>query len=302
VPQSRWPAVRNDAQDIFAIGAFSTIAVPKGREILINKSDVGSREIMHNKRVRTWTLITLFLLFGWFGFGELVSRGAPAPGSPAQVANAAGTGEITGEVQFQGTRPHPQTLNMAEDPECIQENQGREVYIQDGAVNSNSTLPNAFVYVKSGAQGQFTPPAQDVALDQQGCIYVPHVLGIMVGQTLEVINSDFTTHNIHVMPKNNPEWNTSQPPGAAPLYKKFDHPEIMIPIKCNEHPWMKSYIGVVTNPFYAVTDTQGRFTIKGLPAGTYTIETWTATFGTQEKTVTVRSNEAATLDFTLKGQ
>jgi plastocyanin len=273
--------------------------VPKGREILFNKFEANIKEIMGKSNFCTWTLIVAILLFGLFGFGDLVSQAAPARNPRAQ----AGTGEITGEIQYQGTRPHLQAINMANDPECVQENQGREVYVQDGAVNSNGTLPNAFVYVKSGLQqGHFTPPAQDVTLDQQGCIYVPHVLGIMVGQTLKVVNSDFTTHNIHVMAKNNPQWNTSQPPGAAPINNKFDNPEIMVPVECNEHRWMKAYIGVVTNPFYDVSDTQGKFTIKGLPAGTYTIETWTATFGTQEKTVTVRPSETATLDFSFKNQ
>ena len=271
--------------------------MPKGREILFNKFDVKNMQIMGKSNFYTWTLTVAFLLFGLFGFGELVSQAAPARNPRAQ----AGTGQITGEIQFQGTKPHLRAINMANDPECVEENQGREVYVQDGAVNPNNTLPNAFVYVKSGAP-QSQPPAQPVTLDQQGCIYVPHVLGIMVGQTLKVVNSDFTTHNIHVMAKNNPQWNTSQPPGAAPINNKFDNPEIMVPVECNEHRWMKAYIGVVANPFYDVSDTQGKFMIKGLPAGTYTIETWTATFGTQEKTVTLRPNETATLDFTFKNQ
>lgn len=240
-------------------------------------------------------LVIVVLVFGLLGFGELVSEAAPAP--PAQ----AGTGEIAGEIQFQGTHPRLPRINMAKDPECVRENQGREVYVQDGAVNPNNTLPNAFVYVKSGA-AQSQPPAQPVTLDQQGCIYVPHVLGIMVGQTLRVVNSDFTTHNIHVLPKNNPQWNFSQPPGAAPLNETFEHPEVMIPVECNEHRWMKAYIGVVTNTYYAVSDTEGKYTIKGVPAGTYTIETWTATFGTQEKTVTVRPNETTTLNFSFESR
>jgi len=150
--------------------------------------------------------------------------------------------------------------------------------------------------------GTFHVPQRPVVLDQQGCLFVPHVLGIMVGQILKVLNSDFTTHNIHVLPKYNLQWNKSRPPGAAPFYEKFLHPEIMIPVKCNEHPWMNAYIGVVSNPFYDTTGTNGTFTIKGVPAGEYIIEAWTATLGTQEKKVRVRSHQTTTLDFTLGRQ
>ena len=117
-----------------------------------------------------------------------------------------------------------------------------------------------------------------------------------------MLNSDFTTHNVQVTPKNNPQWNQSQPPGAAPFYKKFAHSEVMIPVRCNVHPWMKAYIGVVNNPFYDVTGTAGRFTIKGVPAGDYKIEAWTATFGTQEKTVHVRPHQSTALNFTFRSQ
>jgi plastocyanin len=216
---------------------------------------------------------------------------------PAQEA----TGEVTGRVLFEGTKPHLRELYMNKDPECVRENQGRVVYQQDGAVNPNGTLPNVFIFAKSGPQGLHpSSPSTPVTLDQQGCIFVPHVLGIMVGQPLKVLNSDFTTHNVHAMGKDNPRWNESQPPGASPFYKKFEHPEIMVPQECNEHPWMKAYIGVVTSPVYDVTGPGGTFNIKNVTPGTYTMEAWTATFGTQEKTVTVHAHETATLDFTFR--
>ena len=247
----------------------------------------------------TWiaTLTAIFLSM-WGISNNVLLAGSP-PGSRGQAAKGA-AGQITGKVLFEGTRPELQQIYMNKDPECVRENQGRTVYVQDGAVNSNGTLPNVFVYIKSGLEkAHFATPKTPVVLDQQGCIFVPHVLGIMVGQTLKVLNSDFTTHNVHVMPKNNPQWNQSQPPGGAPFYKKFTHPEIMIPVGCNEHPWMKAYIGVVSNPLYAVTGTNGTFTIKGVPPGEYTIEAWTATFGTQEKSVRVHAHESTTIDFTF---
>ena len=250
----------------------------------------------------TWIVILIAAFLAIEGVQVKVSFAAPAARSQGKSAKGA-TGEITGRVDFQGTKPKRQEIYMNKDPECLRENQGRTVYIQDGEVNSNATLPNVFVFVKSGTQKKHFPvPNAPVVLDQQGCIFVPHVLGIMVGQTLKVLNSDFTTHNVHAMPKNNPLWNESQPPGAAPFYKKFANPEIMIPAICNEHPWMKAYIGVVDNPFYDVTGTKGTFTIKGVPPGEYTIEAWTATFGMQEKTVTVHARQSTTLDFTFQHQ
>ncbi len=128
-------------------------------------------------------------------------------------------------------------------------------------------------------------------------MYRPHVLGVMAGQELRIVSSDPTTHNIHPMPKQNREWNQSQPPGAPPLVKKFAHPEVMIPVKCNQHPWMRAYIGVTSNPFFAVTGNDGAFVIRALPPGEYTLEAWTATFGTQERKVTVKPKSSSVVDF-----
>jgi len=257
----------------------------------------GVKRRMKTKR-NTWIITLIAALLTIWGVPAKVSLAAPAPRPRGQAA----TGEVTGKILFEGTRPHLPQISMAQDPECARELQGKTVYPQDGMVNPDGTLPNVFVYVKSGAQGHYATPRQAVTLDQKGCTYVPHVLGVMAGQSLKFVNTDFTTHNIHVMPKNNPQWNQSQPPGAAPFYKKFAHAEIMIPVHCNEHPWMKAYIGVVTNPFYAVTGKGGTFTLKGLPAGEYTIEAWTATFGTQQTTVTVPAHGSATADFTFRAQ
>ncbi len=244
------------------------------------------------------TLIAAFLAV--WGVQAKVALAAPAPRSQGESTKVA-TGEITGKILFEGTKPHLPQISMSQDPECARELHGKAVYPQDGEVNANDTLPNVFVYIKSGAH-KYPAPRRAVTLDQKGCMYIPHVLGIMVGQPLKVVNTDLTTHNIHVMPKNNPAWNQSQPPGAAPFEKKFANPEVMVPVHCNEHPWMNAYIGVVTNPFYDVTGTNGTFTIKGVPAGQYTLQAWTATFGTQEKTVTVHAHESTTVDFTFQHQ
>jgi hypothetical protein len=139
-----------------------------------------------------------------------------------------------------------------------------------------------------------------VPLEQKGCMYDPHVVALMVGQTFEVKNDDQTTHNIHPMPKDNREWNKSQAPGTSPIDESFARPEIAIPVKCNVHPWMKSYIFVFKNPYYAVTTKDGKFELKGLPPGTYTLEAWQERYGTVDQTVTVPAKGNATVAFAFK--
>jgi plastocyanin len=249
-------------------------------------------------------LASLVLLFAACSKKEEAPSEQPAETTKAlKPVDQSTVGEITGKVSFQGDKPKLVRIMMDQDPVCVQKHGGKPAYAEDGEVNSNGTLPNVFVYVKSGADDyQFTAPSDPVVLDQDGCMYKPHVLGAMVGQTLKVVSSDATTHNIHPMPKDNREWNMSQAPGAAPIEQKFSREEIMIPVKCNQHPWMRAYVGVVKNPLYAVTGSDGTFTIKGVPPGDYTIEAWSAVGGgqTQDQKVTVGPKETKTADFTFK--
>jgi plastocyanin len=226
---------------------------------------------------------------------------APGPAKPLGGSSDA-TGKIQGKVDFQGTKPKLERINLElADPVCVAAHP-EPIYEQDGAVNSDGTLPNVFLYIKDGLKEKLPPPAEPVVLDQKGCIYVPHVLGVMVGQELRVLSSDPTTHNVHFLAKVNKDWNATQPPGAAPLVHRFTKPEIMIPVSCNKHPWMDAYVGVTANPFHAVTGSDGTFSIEGLPPGTYTLAAWTATFGTREQTVTVKANEVTRADFLFKGK
>jgi plastocyanin len=230
---------------------------------------------------------------------ETTEEGA-VPAQTGTPVDQATVGEITGKVSFEGERPKLAVIHMDQDPVCVSKHSS-PVHVEDGEVNENGTLPNVFVYVKEGAEKYAFPvPTEPAVLDQAGCMYKPHVLGIIVGQEFKVVNSDATTHNIHPMPMDNREWNESQPPGAAPLDKKFAHPEIMIPVKCNQHPWMRAYIGVRRDPLFAVTGSDGTFTIKGVPPGDYTLEAWTATFGTQDQKVTVAPKGSQTVDFSFK--
>jgi plastocyanin len=230
--------------------------------------------------------------------GANVLMNSPARAG-ARARQAGGSGEITGKVYFKGEAPHLRRIMMDKDPVCASLHP-EGALPEDGRVNANGTLPNAFVYVSKGAENvSKTASAEAVTLEQKECEYVPHVLGIMVGQTLRVVSDDPTTHNIHVIPKAGHDFDVTQQPGSPAVTTKFSKPQIMVPVHCNIHNWMQAYIGVVTNPYYAVTGDEGTFQIKGVPAGSYTLSIWTATFGTQEREVTVRAGEMASVDFTL---
>jgi len=215
-------------------------------------------------------------------------------------------GTISGTVAYNGTAPAPKKIDTSADAVCGQKNPNLES--EDNKV-ANGKLANVFVYIKEGtlADGSkvsgvdWPMPADSAVLDQNGCHYVPHVLGIRANQTLKITNSDPTQHNIHPSPKINDEWNQSQGNGAAPLEKKFPRAEVLIPVKCNQHPWMKSYIGVMKHSFFAVTAADGTFTIKGVPPGTYTVVAWHegGAEGTSlpPKQVTVAAKGSATADF-----
>jgi plastocyanin len=209
---------------------------------------------------------------------------------------------ITGKVAFDGTPPVMRTLDMSANPVCMRAHASAPVKSEEVIVNDNKTLKNAFVWVKSGLPDKnWAIPATAVTLDQNGCMYVPRVIAVQTGQNIEIKNSDPTNHNIHPLPQTNQEWNESQPPGSENKTRSFARQEVMIAVKCNIHPWMRSYIGVVSHPFFAVTGTDGTFTIKGLPPGTYTIETWHEKYGTQDQQVTVGAKDSKTVDFSFKG-
>jgi plastocyanin len=214
---------------------------------------------------------------------------AATPIDPATVAT------IDGTVKFDGTAPKPSKIDMSQDPGCKGMNQAENLVVNNG------DLANVFVYVKDGLGNRtFDVPKDPVELDQKGCQYHPHVLGVMAGQTVDIKNDDPTTHNIHPTPKDNREWNESQPPSSPALEKNFAREEIMLPVKCNQHPWMKMYINVVKNPFFAVTDKDGKYELKGLPPGDYTIAFVQEKLGEQDQKITVAPKETKVVDQSFK--
>jgi plastocyanin len=216
---------------------------------------------------------------------------AATPIDPATVAS------IIGTVKFDGAAPKAAKIDMSQDPNCAGSNTAENVVVADGK------LANVFVYVKEGLGNRtFDVPKDAVTLTQVGCRYKPHVIGVMAGQTIKIVNGDPTTHNIHPTPKNNRDWNESQAPQAAALEKNFAREEISLPVQCNQHPWMRMYMNVVKNPFHAVSGADGKFEITGLPPGDYTIAFVQEKLGEQDQKVTLAAKDSKTVDVTFKAQ
>jgi plastocyanin len=268
---------------------------------------------MFSKRARLWLgLVAAFSLLSIAsscGGPKTDTDGGTAGGKA--YASKSDEGTISGKISFTGAAPEAKKIDTSADVNCTQKSPNlmtEEWVVKDGK------LANTFVYIKDGTladgtkvgdyDGKSFPGVSTsaVVLDQNGCHYKPHVLGVMVNQDISITNSDPTTHNIHFMPKNNPDWNHVQINSAPPMTNKFAHAEVLVPVKCNQHPWMKSYVGVMKHPFFAVSAEDGSFTIKGVPPGKYTVVAWHegGVNGT-EKTmeVTVPAKGAATADFSF---
>ena len=224
-----------------------------------------------------------------------------SPEPPAySVIDPATASVISGRVSYQGERPSAQVIRMNAEASCVALHK-EPVYSDQLVVNDNDSLQHVFVYVKGGLGGSsYAPPKDPVVLEQKGCMFVPHVLGLQVGQILRIINSDPTTHNVHPLSLKNREWNKSMLPGTGPVEQKFTHEEIMIPVKCNVHPWMKGYIGVSRHPFFATTGKDGSYEISGVPPGEYTIAAWHETLGSVTQEIALGPKESKVLNFTMK--
>lgn len=230
--------------------------------------------------------------------GSKVDNGPEEDTGKPKYRSSGDEGTVSGKIAFQGPPPTPRKIDMGAEPSCAQKNPNavsEEVLVKDGS------LENVFVYLQGGPAGRFTfdVPSTPVTLDQSGCHYVPHVMGIMTQQTLKIVNSDPVNHNVHPTPRVNPEWNESQGPGTDPKEKKFNRQETLVPIKCNIHPWMKAHIGVLPHPFYAVSGEDGTYRIANVPPGDYTLIAWHEKYGEKSEKVKVDAKGAVTKDFTF---
>ena len=210
-------------------------------------------------------------------------------------------GDIQGKITFDGKAPKMKSLRMDADPVCVANNEvapRKEWLILD----ENNGLKNVLVFVKespSGGslEGDLNLVEKHAVIDQNGCVYVPHVLGVMVGQKLDILNSDGTLHNIHALPKVNKEFNKAMPRSKKQMTVQFDKSEAPFKVKCDVHPWMGAFIGVFDHPYFAVTGDDGSYVISGLEPGDYVIEAWHEKLGSQTANVTVGDSAA---NFTFK--
>ncbi|HEU4507833.1 MAG TPA: carboxypeptidase regulatory-like domain-containing protein [Pyrinomonadaceae bacterium] len=270
-----------------------------------------------NKQTKVWLVLSILLSLTAIGSScggggnnttnTNANAGGAASGATTKYSGATGT--ISGVINYTGPAVTPRKIDTSADPVCGQANPNlttEETVVTDGK------LANVFVYVKEGsveggkkfAEYAWDTPTTPASLDQKGCQYSPHVMGVMVNQPISITNSDKTQHNIHPTPKRNPEWNKTQGIGQAPIVEKFAQAETLVPVKCNQHPWMKAYIGVLRHPLFAVSAANGTYEIKGVPPGTYTVAAWKEGGATGQETpmtVTVTANGTAKADFTFTG-
>jgi hypothetical protein len=216
---------------------------------------------------------------------------------PAAAVDPSTAGAITGTVTLGGAPPAAKPIDMSASPACVQANPS-PVVPPIVVTGDKGALANVVVYVKDApASYRFDTPAETEILQQKNCMYEPHIIALMTGQPFEVQNNDPTMHNVHPLPKRNRQWSTSQPAGSAALKEAFTRPEFAMPVLCNVHPWMRALVFVFDHPYYAVTTKAGNFALKNLPPGTYTVEAWHESLGTQDQTVTVAPHESKSIAF-----
>lgn len=244
---------------------------------------------MNPKKLFFSVVLTLAV---WISAPYPLRAGGPSPNTTGAT--------IRGSVRFEGKVPSAKAISMAADPSCAQQHPA-PVMAQEVMADAKGDLQNVVVFVSEGLGDRtFDPPTEPAVVKQKGCMYQPHVLAVRANQTLQLVNDDPTSHNIHPVPANNREWNKAEPPGSK-IEEAFAREEIAIPVKCNVHPWMHGYIAVFKHPYFAVTGKDGGFDLANLPPGTYTIKAWHEKLGTSTQTVTISANETKEISFVFKG-
>ena len=238
------------------------------------------------------------------GGGKETAPAEPPATSAAgtgQKVDPATAGDVKGTVVLDGMAPKNEAIKMNADPVCVKENTTAQFQETYEVGSDGKSLANVFVYVKDGLGNYvYDPPTGTARIDQKSCRYHPHVFGLRVGQALEILNSDPTLHNIHALPKVNAEFNTGQPIQGMKTSHTFTTKEVMVPFKCDVHGWMNAYIGVLDHPYFAVTEMDGKFELKTLPPGTYTIEAWHEKLGAMTQSVTLGAKDTKEIMFTFK--
>jgi plastocyanin len=221
---------------------------------------------------------------------------AVAPSSNKTV-DPATAGTIMGRVLFDGAAPEQKKQSVKGNPECAVFHPGGEITSEELVV-TNGAIKNAFVYIKSGLEGySFPTPSEAAVVENKDCHYVPHVCGVQVNQSINFVNNDPTLHNFHAYPKNSKPFNMGLPFQNMKQVKKFEGAEVMVPLKCDVHPWMLGYIGVLNHPYFAVTGEDGNFELKNVPPGTYTIEVWQEKLGVRSQEITIEPQTTKEIEF-----
>ena len=254
-------------------------------------------------KMRSLLTFVLVAVMGGCGKKDVPASTAQAMVS-AKVENVdlANGATVAGIVRFDGVAPMAEKIDMTQDPGCAfaspDPNFSQAYLISDGKVE------NVYVYVKEASNGvtqaKFSPPVQAAVLDQRGCRYTPHVMAVMAGQNVRIENNDMTMHNVHPNPEKNRIWNVSQQPKGEAIEQMFAAAEVMIPVKCNQHPWMKMFLNVSAHPYFAITGKDGQFEIRGLPAGEYTIAAVHERMGEKTMKVTIGTKENKKVEFGFK--
>jgi plastocyanin len=272
---------------------------------------------MRNRNAFPWIstllLASLTILAGCGGGGGETTPAAPATEGPAPAEEAAapppaapagepgptGSSTITGTVKYEGEIPPARPVRMEADPGCAKKH-STPPESEFLVLGEGNTMGNVYVSVTGGLPGgSYPPPAEPAVLDQEGCKYVPHVLGVMQNQKIRVLNSDGLLHNVHALPKKNKEFNTAMPATRTETEVAFSEAEEMFKIKCDVHPWMGAWVQVSSHPFFDVTGEDGSFTLANLPAGSYEVSVWHEKLGTATQSVEVADGGGAELSFTM---
>lgn len=209
-------------------------------------------------------------------------------------------GSVSGTIKFEGTPPQMKPIDPNGDPVCAAHKRDKPMVNEALVLGEGQTMANVLVEVISGLpQKDYPAPKEPVTLTQEGCQYKPHVLAVMVGQPVKVLNPDGTMHNVNGTPKANAPFNFGMPKDLKEKTITFDKPEGLFPLNCSVHPWMRGYCAVLANPFFAVSGPDGKFTIDNLEPGDYEIRATHEKLGPQTLKVTVKTDAPATADFTF---
>jgi plastocyanin len=213
------------------------------------------------------------------------------------ISGQGGTGTITGHVHYMGPTPVLPIIRMGADPRCNKLYVGKRPTAPTFVVGAGGAFANVLVNV-DGSFPKAAAPTAPVVLNQKDCMYVPRVLGAVIGQTLQVTNEDPTDHNVHSLSKAGNDFNRSQLINGKPFDVTLKANELLR-ITCDSHTWMTAYVGIFEHPYFSVSGSDGAFTIANVPVGKQTVKAWHEVMGTQMQMVDVQAGKATTVDFTF---